>query len=229
MTEERSREVRVARSNEEEEDHLARSFHITFLSGKLQQEVHWYNDRDGGGLLPWYVCMKTGRPVADVLQEKHPNIHVIPVGNPTCAAFEEYEEVPERFTLDFSEDDVMWVSSKLSVITGALVAEAINLRNWLLLFGCVSEELSVVVTDMSDWMANSSPHWDAYRALMACCLVVLNKRPGVLTVGIGWTLCHAITKLVMRKPGDQARTECESLQLCTGIEAGVEGVTHAVS
>ena len=40
---------------------------------------------------------------------------VPPVENPTCAAFEEYEEVPETVPLDFSEDDVMWVASKISV------------------------------------------------------------------------------------------------------------------
>ena len=38
----------------------------------------------------------------------------------------------------------------------------------------------------------------------------------------------AITKLVMRAAGDQVKTACGSLKLCAGIEAGIEGVTHAV-
>ena len=58
-----------------------------------------------------------------------------------------------------------------------------ELRNWLLCFGCLSEELRVVVTRLADWMANSSPPWSAYRALMAFHLVALDKRPGVLPVG----------------------------------------------
>ena len=37
--------------------------------------------------------------------------------------------------LDFLEDDVMWVASKLSGAAGALRAEAIELRNWLFCFG----------------------------------------------------------------------------------------------
>ena len=69
---------------------MERSFHSTLLSGKLQQAFHRATDREGGGcLLPGDVCTKTGRPVADVLREKHPSMRVPPVENPMCAAFEE--------------------------------------------------------------------------------------------------------------------------------------------
>ena len=51
----------------------------------------------------------------------------------------------------------MWVALKLSGAAGALVAEVIELRNWLLRFGCASVELRVVVSRLADWMANSSP------------------------------------------------------------------------
>ena len=93
--------------------------------------------------------------------------------NPTCAAFEEYEDVPKTVPLDFTEDDVTWVASKLSGAAGAM-----ELHNWLICFGCASEESRVVVNSLADWMANSSPSWAAYRALMACHLVALDKRPG---------------------------------------------------
>ena len=79
------------------------------------------------------------------------------------------------------------------------------------------------------WMANSSPPWFAYRALMECLLVALDKRPGVRPVRIGETLRRAITKLVGRAKGGQAKTACWSLQLCAGLEAYIEGETHAVA
>ena len=66
-------------------------------------------------------------------------MRVSPVENPTCAAFDKYKEVPETVPLNFTEDDVMPIAPKLSRAAGALGAETIELQNWLLCFGCVSE------------------------------------------------------------------------------------------
>ena len=92
----------------------------------------------------------------------------------------------------------------------------------------MSEELRVVVSSLSDCMDNSSPPWAAYCALMACRLVVLNKRTGVRPVGIGETLRRALAKLVMRAARDQAKTVCGNILLCAGFKADIEGATHSV-
>ena len=63
---------------------------------------------------------------------------------------------------------------------------------------------------------------------MACCSVPLDKWPGFCPVGIGETLHRALAKLIMRAAGYQAKTACGNLQLCSGLEAGIEGATHAV-
>ena len=77
-------EGRSAFSGKKEDDAVARSFHETVLSGKLHQAVCRATDREGGGcLLLGEKCTKTGRPVADVLREKHPDTRVPPVENPT--------------------------------------------------------------------------------------------------------------------------------------------------
>ena len=144
------------------------------------------------------------------------------------AAFEVYEELPETVPLDFTEDDVTWVASKLSGAAGALGAEVMELRNSLLHFVCTSEEFRFFVTSLADWMAKSSPPWAAYCALMVCCLVALDKRPGVRPVGIGEMLRRALAKLVMRAAGEQVKTLCGNLQLCAGLEDGIEGGNHAV-
>ena len=44
----------------------------------------------------------------------------------------------------------MWVVSNLSGSARALGAEATELRNWLLRFGCASEKLRVVVAGLAD-------------------------------------------------------------------------------
>ena len=77
-------------------------------------------------------------------------------------------------------------------------------------------------------MANSPPPWATYRTLMAYHLVALDKRPGVLPVGIGETLCRALAKLVMRAAGNQAKTVCGNFHLCAGLKDGIEGENRAV-
>ena len=70
--------------------------------------------------------------------------------NPTCAAFKEYEKVPEMVLLEFLEEDIMWMASKLSGASRALGAEAIVLSNWPLCFGCASEEFRVIAANLSN-------------------------------------------------------------------------------
>ena len=77
-------------------------------------------------------------------------------------------------------------------------------------------------------MANSSPPWDSYRAIMAYRLVVPDKIPGVRPVGIGETFRRALAKLIMRASGSQAKMACSNIQLCAGLKAIIEGATHAV-
>ena len=48
-------------------------------------------------------------------------------------------------------------------------------------------------------------------------------------MGIGETLRRDIAKLVMRAAGDQAKTACGNLQLCAGLESGIEGAPHDVA
>ena len=125
-----AREGRATSGGEEEDEAVARSYDYTVLNGKLMQAVRWETDREGGVcLLPDDQCTKTGRPVAEVLWEKHPYMRVPPVENSMCTAFAEYKEVLETVPLNLTEDDVMWVASKLSGAAGALGAEAIDLQS----------------------------------------------------------------------------------------------------
>ena len=52
-----------------------------------------------------------------------------------CTAFEEYKEVPKMVPFNFTEDDITWVTSKLSEAVGTLGVEEIELRKLFILFG----------------------------------------------------------------------------------------------
>ena len=48
------------------------------------------------------------------------------------------------------EDDVAWVASNIFGAAGMLGTEVIEQKNWLLRFGCVSEEVRVVIARLTD-------------------------------------------------------------------------------
>ena len=47
-------------------------------------------------------------------------------------------------------------------------------------------------------------------------------------MGIEETFLRAVSKIVMRAAGEQEKTACGNLQLCAGLEAGIEGANHSI-
>ena len=82
-------------------------------------------------------------------------------------AFEHYSSVPEPVGLTITEIDVATVAARLSGAAGPSGTDSVDLRNWLLCFGTASERLRQELARFTKWLANSSPSWAAYRALMA--------------------------------------------------------------
>ncbi len=68
----------------------------------------------------------------------------------------------------------------------------------------------------------------AFRALKAGRLIALDKYPRVRPVGFGkcWNRLNA--KCVLLVAVKEAKEACSIDQLCTCLEAGIEGVVHAI-
>ena len=84
---------------------------------------------------------------------------------------------------------------------------------------------------MAAWtncLSNESPPWAAYRAITTARLVSLDKFPGVIPVGTREVCQCIITKLVIQDGRAQAKEACGRINLCSGIEAGIEGLINAV-
>ena len=107
--------------------------------------------------------------------------------------------------LDFSEIDVTWLASKLSGAAVSLGAEALEMKNWIIQFGCDSEELREFIADQVDWLSNSPHPWASYRSLVECRIVAHDNLPGVIPVGIGETLQKDLAKLFLSVSGDQEK------------------------
>jgi hypothetical protein len=148
--------------------------------------------------------------------------------DPDRGSFEPYDNLPTPVPVLITGDVVEAVASRLSGGAGPGGTDAVDLRNWLLRFGAESESLRDSLAAIAEWLANEHPPWAAYRALMACRLVALDKCPGVRPVGIGEVYRRLMAKCLLEVTGHQATAAAGNLNLCAGLPAGIEGAVHAV-
>jgi hypothetical protein len=215
-----------------DEETKARAYNSRVLSGRLRSAVREITRRgDGGVLQPDSVCTKTGLPVLTVLREKHPPMRdpAPDLSDPDRGSFEPYEDTPHPLPVAITDEVVENVAARLSGAAGPGGTDAVDLRNWLLRFGVESEQLRTTLASLTEWLCNSHPPWAAYRAIMACRLVALDKCPGVRPVGIGEIYRRLMAKCVLAVIGHQATAAAGNLNLCAGLPAGIEGAVHAVN
>ncbi len=159
---------------------------------------------------------------------QHPDTRISNLKDPHCIAFEHYNEVPVEIPMDCTSEDLETLALRMGGSAGPSSFDAVMLRNCLLWYGRALGKLRQELVNWVEWLSNESPPWAAYRALMSRRLVALDKQPGVWPVAIGkiWQRCIAKGNLV--GSGAEAKRTCGSVQLCAGLEAGIEGALHAV-
>ena len=115
------------------------------------------------------------------------------------------------------------VAKKLSGSAGPSGVDSISMPHWLLKFGEASASLRKSITKLVEWLANGYPPWTAYRAMMWSRLVGLDKYPGVRPIGIGNILRRLVCKVLLIVVGNEATRACGTDQLCSRLEARIEG------
>ena len=96
-------------------------------------------------------------------------------------------------------------------------------------YGNSSTHLHDSVAGLCCHLCNSIVPWDSIRALVVSHLIALDKCPGVRPIGIGKTLHRIIVKTVCLATRLDATLVCCSDQLCTGLQAGIEGAIHGMN
>ena len=77
-----------ASHREPDEDRMARAFNAAVLDGQVSAAVRRVQSMGGGGVLgPQDSCTKSGRPVLEVLQEKHPDTREPVLDDDNCLCF----------------------------------------------------------------------------------------------------------------------------------------------
>ena len=87
--------------------------------------------------------------------------------------------------MDCDQESVQRVADRMKGRAGPSSVDVQAMSQMLLKFGKNSQVLWEEMASWVEWLGNDSPPWAAYRALMACRLVALDKQPGVRPLGIG--------------------------------------------
>ena len=103
------------------------------------------------------------------------------------------------------------------------------LRDALLRHGSASKRLRMSLANFSNWLSNSNVPWAAYRGLMVCREIALDKMPGIRPIGICCVFRRLIANCVLSVTATEATGSCGSEQLCAGLQLGVEGAIHGMS
>jgi len=202
----------------------AKIFHQKMLRGDVRGAVRYLTEREKGGVfMPDEIDEKTGDTVEEVLQSKHPDAR-----NVDPSFLPEYEEIPDFVDLDITEEVVEKVARKLSGSGGLCGSDAQAASQLLLKFGKASHKLRTVMAKLALWLANDTPPWAAYRALMAGHLLALDKCPGIRPIVSREIWRRTLAKIILEVAGGAAKDACGTDQLCAGLEAGIEGGIHAM-
>ena len=111
--------------------------------------------------------------------------------------------------MDIAENVVKSVERKLFGSSGPGGMDSKALQGWLLKFGEDSKILCTSVDIFVDWISNQSPPPESYRSFVSDHLIVVNKRPFVIPVGVEETWQCLFTKCVLRVMRTEATNACQ--------------------
>ena len=95
-------------------------------------------------------------------------------------------------------------------------------------FSSSSTELCEAIAATARKICSSHVAPKALEPLVACCLIALDKCPGVRPIGIRETVRRIIRRTILNILKDDIRSVTGPLQLCAGHEAGCEAAIHAL-
>ena len=94
---------------------------------------------------------------------------------------------------------------------------------------CYNSRLCDAVAALACKLLNSIVPWDNISALVANCLIALDKCPGVCPIGNGESLRCVVGKAVCYVTIGDVVLACGSDQLCGGVRSGIEGAIHTMT
>ena len=95
-------------------------------------------------------------------------------------------------------------------------------------FKTASNDICNALAAVARRLCTADVHPDGLTALVACCLIPLNKNPGVRPIGIGEVPRRIMVKAILKTIGDDIQSAAGPLQACAGHEAGCEAAMKEI-
>ena len=95
-------------------------------------------------------------------------------------------------------------------------------------FRSVSHDLCSALAAVGRRLCSSLVNSESISVFVACCLIPLNKCPGVRPIGVGEVPRRNIAKAIIRTIRKDVEEAAGPLQVCAGQDGGCEAVVHAM-
>jgi hypothetical protein len=205
-----------------------RVFTRLMLQGKVREAVRWITNRESGGILSPddHLCSEgNSKSVLELLREKHP--HPQEPNEEVLRGIRD-SQLPLQVEIDVTASHVEHVARRIKGGAGPGGCDSNQWHNFLLRYGAHSEKLRDNVASLARRLSNTLVEWEDISALMANRLIALDKCPGVRPIGIGECLRRILGKCIVLVTGPDVEEICNSAQLCSGVQAGIEGAVHSM-
>ena len=170
----------------------------------------------------------TWQTTIGILREKHPKGKVAPA--------ETLFTESESHAAEFYHDPIVFEQITCEAIRQAALhthgtagpsgVDAFSWRRFCSSFKSASTDICNALAAVARRLCTSYVHPGGVTAFVACCLIPLNKNPGVRPIGVGDVPRRIMAKAILRTIGDCIQSAVGPLQACTGHEAGCEAAVQ---
>ena len=169
----------------------------------------------------------SSKTVYDTLKEKYPSGRAADL----AMILDTSESLNTFHPVLFSGLDGALIKSVALQVSGTASPLGVDARSWRLFctpFGSTSADLCHAISAFGCKISTSYVDPSGLVAYTACCLIPLDKNPGVRPIGVGEVLRRIVGKAVMKITRQDLQCAASFSQLCAGQIGGCEAAVHAM-
>ena len=212
---------------------LARSFSNLMIQGKTKSALQLLSDKGKGGVLHIKGLVHSTnnandhpQTVLDILKAKHSQAQPASPNALNCV-----DEPLLPHPVIHERIDANSIRSAALRTNGAAGLSGLDAHCWRRMctsFKSASNDLCHSLALLAKRLCTTFVDPKGLSALLACCLIALDKCPGVRPIGICETAKRIIAKAILSITRDDIQDVTGSLQVCAGQIAGMEAAVHAM-